>query len=158
AHVAVERAAQGEAGVEAAVADALVHPGGDAVLQGEVEPRMALEEGAYERPEPDADRIEDRADARLAGEMAFELLRHLAEVGRLRDHRLGVWKQCFAGLGEPNAAGAALEELELELLLERLDLSAHRRLADVEQRGGLREMPLLRDDHERAQQVELHVR
>src|SRR5205807_4901567 len=100
AHVAVELIAERKARVEAAVAYALDHPGGDAVLQSEIDPGMALEERVDQRTETDAGRIEDGADARLAGEMAFERLGRLAELGGLRDDRLGVRKQRLARLGE----------------------------------------------------------
>jgi hypothetical protein len=74
-----------ESSIEAAVAHMLDRPGRNAVLQLDLEPGVKVEYRAHELPEPDERRIEDRSYARLAGELASQVLRQIAEfAGRAR--------------------------------------------------------------------------
>jgi len=61
-----------------------------------------------------------------------------------------------AGVGQGDPAGAPLQQGGAEFLLERLDLGAQGRLAQVEALGGPAEISLLGDRHEVAQLAELH--
>jgi hypothetical protein len=59
-----------------------------------------------------------------------------------------------AGLGERERAVAALEQRHAELVLELLDLAAHRRLGEVELLARLGERQVARRGLEAHQQVE----
>jgi len=53
----------------------------------------------------------------------------------VREDRGGLGREVAAELGEDDAAAAALEERLAELVLERVDLAAERRLRDAEPAG-----------------------
>ena len=59
-------------------------------------------------------------------------------------------------LGEHDAAAAALEQRLAELVLERLDLAAQRRLRDAQSLGGARDVLLLRHRDEVLQLLQAH--
>src|SRR5689334_3997168 len=70
--------------------------------------------------------------------------------------RLG--REVAPELGEHDAAAAALEQRLAELVLERLDLTAQRRLRDAESLGCARDVLLLRHGDEVLQLLQAHRR
>ena len=58
------------------------------------------------------------------------------------EHAPGVGEQLAAGHGQLHTAGRPLEQAHVELLLQRLDLAADRRLADVQPLCGTGQVPL----------------
>lgn len=63
----------------------------------------------------------------------------------------------LAGGQEPHAAGRALEERRAELVLERADVAADRRLRDAEALRGAAHVPFFRDGHEVLDLREAHA-
>ena len=68
-----------------------------------------------------------------------------------------LFREHLARQRELGAARGPLEQLHAELVLERLDLLAQRRLADAERFGGLREIRCGRDGQKVAEMPEFHA-
>lgn len=76
----------------------------------------------------------------------------LRQAPRQRDQR-------FPFAGRARALAGAFQQLDAELLLQRLDLRGQRRLGDAEAGGGAAEMPFLGDGEEMAEaadETEIH--
>ena len=95
----------------------------------------------------DADELGIRygAHAYAADDLALDRAGAAAQRLRGVDHLLGRGKQLAAGGREHHAAGNAFEQRDAELVFERLDLGADRRLADVQPLGGAGEVAELGD-------------
>ena len=76
----------------------------------------------------------------------------------LAQDELGMAIQRRAGLGGRDAALGAHEQLLLELVFERDQLLAQRRLGDVKHFGGLRQAADIDDLHEVLESSQVHVR
>jgi hypothetical protein len=75
-----------------------------------------------------------------------------------RQQRAAVIEQRLPGRGQPRRPLVPLEQLNLELLLERADLPGKRRLGDMQRPRGAAEVQLLGDRHEvtHLSQVQVH--
>ena len=73
------------------------------------------------------------------------------------EDRGGLRREVATELGEHDAAAAAFEQLLAELVLERSDLSAQRRLRDMEPLGRTRDVLLLRHRDEVLQLLQAHA-
>lgn len=128
----------------------------DLVLQHDLEQRMALDGARQELRQPHEIGIGNRADLHLAGELAFDGMRGIAQALRRRQHALCVRQQLATRRRQRHARGRALEQRHTELVLDGLDLCRQGWLADVELVGGAGEMAGLRHRDEALQLVELH--
>jgi hypothetical protein len=63
-------------------------------------------------------------------------------------HRAGLGEQRAAGVGQLNATGLAVKQLNVKLSFHRLDLLAQRRLLHAELFSGSRYVPFLGDRNE----------
>jgi hypothetical protein len=128
------------------------------LLELEDEPRVVAAD-RLEEPIPDSLRVfvGEEADPDLTGEAAGADLRHAPEVGcvveQLRRHREELGSRTRQG----NGFARALEQLDTELTLERLDLLADRRLGDVQLVRGAPEVQLASDLDEVFELPELHA-
>ena len=141
-----------EAQVEGALADRLDLRHRRHLMQGQADQRKALavavDDGGEQRRERGR---EGEADAQLAGLAAFgPARRHGGLLGQRQDAP-GVVEEQSARLRQAHPALAALEQLRAQLRLQRLDLLAQRRLADVQALGGAGEVQFLGDGDEIAQ-------
>ena len=121
--------------------------------QLKLDARIEVDELVDARGEPgraDADR---RRDAQRAGRLAARIDELRAHVLELQDDVARRAHQKLAFLGQDQAARVAVEERRAELLFERAHLTAHRRLAHVEQLAGARERAFLGGGVEDAQLV-----
>src|SRR5699024_6374088 len=73
------------------------------------------------------------------------------------EHAPGRRHQGLTGRGQRDVAARAVEELGAELLLQRRDLAAQRRLGQMQGGGGLREMAGGGDLDEAGQLFEIHA-
>jgi hypothetical protein len=71
--------------------------------------------------------------------------------------RAGLGEEAPAGLGGNERVRAAVDQVGAELLLERADLLAQRRPADVEARRGTTEVPFVDDRHQVPHEVQVEV-
>ncbi len=101
-------------------------------------------------------RVRDRADARAADDFAADRARMAAQRLRAGDDALGVGQELAPGRRQHHAARRPLEQRDAELVLQRLDLRADGRLADVQLLGGPRQLAEFGDRRKAAQLVELH--
>jgi hypothetical protein len=69
---------------------------------------------------------------------------------------LGLGEEALTIRSQAHATGRALEELEIELILDRLDVSAHGRLTQVQEPRRARDASLARHDHERLELIAVH--
>ena len=76
----------------------------------------------------------------------------------LGEHRAGVAQEGRAGRRQLDSPARAGEQRAAQLLLQRADLLAERRLGDVQARGGAAEVQLLGDGDEVTQLAEFHER
>jgi hypothetical protein len=103
-------------------------------------------------------RIGQAADAQARGGLGAGAARRLLCDLGVAQHAPRLLEEGAAGTREGDAALAAIEELDPELLLELADLLAHRRLGDVQTLRCLAKVQLLRDGDEVPQMPELHRR
>ena len=94
--------------------------------------------------------IGHRAHAHAADHLALDRARAAAQRLRGIEDLLGGGQELAARGRQHHAARDALEQRDAELVLERLDLRAHRGLADVQPLGGARQMTELGDGSEAA--------
>jgi hypothetical protein len=66
-------------------------------------------------------------------------------------------KEGLAGVGQCDRAAVASEQRESQVSLEQPDLFGERRLGDVQQLGGVREVQLLGDGDEVPQVAQMHL-
>ena len=115
-----------DAEVVVAAEDAAHHLGGGALLEGEADCRVALEEpGEALRKPAGADRVQegDADPAALGGDGPFGLRDGVAEVV---EDAFGASDEAPSGLGQADVPADALEEQDADLLLEAGDLSGDR--------------------------------
>ena len=94
----------------------------------------------------------------VAGDGAAERGDVLSGLLDLAEHPAGVGKQRAAGLGEVDAAVAAVEQRGAGVGLERLDLHGDRGLGDPHRPRGVGERSALDDGDEGAQLGDVHAR
>ena len=93
----------------------------------------------------------DGGHLELAGMEAADRVQHVAGLRLGGRQALADGEQRLAGVGQLDAAAATVEQLDLEIVLERLDLAGHRRLADAQGLGGGGEPALAGDRMEGAE-------
>ncbi|KAG1392470.1 hypothetical protein G6F59_014589 [Rhizopus arrhizus] len=91
------------------------------------------------------------APLRLA--QASRAFQHFLQAGGQQPRLL---QQKAPGFGQPQGTGGAFEQLHAQFFLELADLTAERRLGDVQPGGGTREAAFFRHGLEVAQVSELH--
>src|SRR5690348_3577958 len=106
--------------------------------------------------EPRELRVTDRAEPHPAGHFTAQGERLAAECLRGGECSLRFRQQLAAGSGQRHAACTALEQRDVELVLERLDLRRQRWLADMKPLGGTRQLAELGDCRESLKLVQLH--
>ncbi len=147
----------GERDVDRAVLQPLQQAGRVRLLEVQTDRRMRAVEGADRRRHRRGQRGRDQPDAQLgrapAGQRAGRLAGALGRAQRVQ--RLG--QEGRARLRQRHAARRALEEPHAQLVLERTDLRAERRLRDPQLARGLREARGAGDGREVAQVAELHA-
>ena len=109
----------------------------------------AVERGPQAPGDPDAD------DARAA---AFETLRRFDKLVGDRAEAAGLVEQQRAAIRQLDALRPADEQLGADFAFELLNLTAERRLGDVQPAGGIREAELFGDHDKRAHVPEVHRR
>ena len=102
-------------------------------------------------------RIEDRAELEVAGRLAAQVQRGMFQVLHRADDLLGLGEEAPPRRRQRHSRRRPLEQRNAELLLQRLDVAGHCRLAQMEGLGRARQMSRLRDGDERTQVVEVHV-
>ena len=107
-------------------------------------------------PQADGLGIAHGADAQGAGNLAGEPGGGVPELVGRGQGLERARQQLLAGGGEDHAARRALEQLQLELRLERLDLPAEGRLADVQALGGPGQMAEFGHRDKGSDLVQLH--
>ena len=83
-----------------------------------------------------------------------EIVKGAAGLLALAEDAVAVAEQQVAGLGELGLAAAPIEQRNVQLLLQILDLQAHRRLGHIEAVGRLLEAALTGDGPQNAQLIE----
>ena len=107
--------------------------------------------------ETDECRIRQRADPHVAGDGAFHRAGLAVQRRRVGEDFGGFRKQPLAGGRQRHSRRTALEELHAELVLQRLDLGAERRLAQVQPLGRPGEVAEFGDRGKTAKLIELHI-
>ena len=120
---------------------------GKALAERLDEPRERLEHG-------DGPGEGDPDLAGLAPGRAPDLV---ARVVELREDRAGLLQEEAPRLREPDAPPVPFEQRRAQLVLDRLDLLAERRLAHVQAARGPAEVELLGDGDEVAQLADVHA-
>ncbi len=144
-----------ERGVEPALAQAGDERRDRELLRLQRDPRVALAERPHERRHDEVRDRGEEADAQLPLLTARRAAHRRDRPVRLRQDGPRLAQQHLADAGERRAAGAALEQRDAELELERPHLLRQRLLGDVEPGGGAREAARLGDGDERAQLPQL---
>ena len=129
---------------------------GQALLQLQADLRMPLGQLHQHVAQPQRHRIDHRAEAHQPLRRAADLLGGRADAGGGVQRALGLVEQAPAGLGQLHAARRALEQLDAELVLQRLQLCADGRGAGEYALGRLGQVAFLRDGGEGLQLIELH--
>ncbi len=96
------------------------------------------------------------ADAQHADLAACDPLQFLGQRLRDRQHLACPRQQRVTCVGERHRAPRAHEQLHAQLLLQRADLLAQRRLGDVQPQRRASEVQFLGDGHEVTQVAQLH--
>ncbi len=125
--------------------------------EGEVDARKLLREPPRECGQETVRRrahAPDREVSHRAGRDAPRVVSGLVDVGEDRACPLEVGP---AGLGEVDAAGGAVEQLDAELGFQLADLLGERRLGHVEPLGGATEVTLLGHRHEVPKVAQIHM-
>ena len=146
-----------ESGIQFAVAHLGERGAGDFVVQLHLQHGVAFDRGAQEFADADQFGIGQRTHAHFARHFALERAGVVAHGLGLGQNPLRVGEQTPAGEGKFHAAGRALEQGQFEFLLERLDLPAHRRLAEMQLFRGTGQVTRLGDGDKTAQLVKLHA-
>ena len=151
--VGLRRAAQADRDVGLAHREVELLVGQD---QLDAHVRVEVEELADALREPDRAEPDGRRHLEVAGRPLARL--DEARPGGLEAHAhvAGGAEQEVALLGQDQPAGVAVEQRRLELALERADLPAHRRLAEVEIVAGAGEAAGFRDGVEDPNLVPVH--
>jgi hypothetical protein len=144
----------------ASLAIRVPQPAGESMQHSQIDVRVLAVEGDQEARQ--VDRLErlHRADGQGAAQASSQLGDRVAR-GRSGGQRVARLREQHApGVAERDVLGAALEQLDAELALERADGCGHRRLHDAEPVGGPREAALLghRDEVVEVAQRHLHIR
>ncbi|MNY48640.1 hypothetical protein D3C86_1839890 [compost metagenome] len=98
------------------------------------------------------------ADLQLADLAALCAARHVDRLVQLRQHLARLGQEQPADLAQRHAPVGTLEQAHAQLVLQRLDLLAQRRLGDAQLQGRATEVQLLGDGDEIAQVAEFHGR
>jgi hypothetical protein len=117
---------------------------------------MPLPQPGDQRAETAQERIGIDAEVKPPGDAAAELAREACELHRRAQHAFGALGQPAARLRELETTVRAREQLDLQEGLQRADMGAGRRLADVQALRRPREMALLSDRDERPQLGQVH--
>ena len=80
----------------------------------------------------------------------------IEHVAAGRQDVLCSWQQILPQPGQTDTTGTALEQRHAHIFFQRLDLRRYCRLAQMQQLGRLRQVPLLGDRDKRAQLVDFH--
>ena len=126
--------------------------------QVQVDRRMEVDEFVHARRQPCGAEADGGLDPEGAGRFLGGLAQPRGRSVELDQHLVGGAEQFLALLGEDQAAGVAVEKGNAEILFERADLPAHRRLAHGEALAGMGERAGLRRRVEYAQFVPVHRR
>ena len=144
------------AGVEAPFAHALERLAGYLVRDRKLEPRMHSKRRRQHATQPDGLGIAHSADTQGARDLPGHPRGGVPEcIGRGQGFERAR-QQLPAGGGEDHAARRTLEQLEFEKRLERLDLPAEGRLADVKALGSPGQMAEFGHRDKGSDLVELH--
>ena len=119
--------------------------------------RIKFEELAEARGEPTGAEAEGRGDAQFPVRLFATVHQAAAHSVELEHDVLHRAEQQFALLGQDEAARVAVEQRGLEFLLERADLPAHRRLAEIENLSGMGEGAGIRRCLKNPQLVPIHL-
>ena len=98
----------------------------------------------------------DEADPQPPGLAGVDPARGGDRAVELGEHRPGVAQERLAGRRQLDPPARAGQQREPELVLQRPDLLAERRLGDVQPRGGAPEVQLLGDGDEITQLAKFH--
>ncbi len=135
AHGGVREITVVEAGVQCPVAHFFESSAGDLVMQFDLEKRKPLGRQGQEVGKADEPGIGQGSDADMAGDRALHGTCLPVQRGRIRQDLGRFREQALAGGCQCHPGRAALEELYAKLVLERLDLRAQCRLAQVQPLG-----------------------
>src|SRR5262249_16149142 len=124
--------------------------------QVDVDVGIDLEELAHPRRQPGRPQRHGRGDLELALGLVLALGQLRPRHRQLGEDLMSRAVEQLALLGQDQAAGVAVEQRDLEALLERADLAAHRRLAEIERFAGMGEAAGLGDGVEDPELVPVH--
>jgi hypothetical protein len=123
-------------------ADASIEALGDDIgqrrLDRDLEPDFGIgrEEARHDRSEDELRRRRQHRQAQRAGRPIAEGIDRFERRGEIVEHRPQPFHQKLAGIGQPDAAGGAVEQPQAEPLLELADRLAQGRAGDAEMVGG----------------------
>jgi hypothetical protein len=122
--------------------------------QGEVDPRSRRPEAANYLGQAAVERRGHEAEREAPATGVAQPLGHRPDLLDALEDLERLLVDEAASLGQAKRPELTLDQLDAEFLLELLDLSAERRLGDVQPLGGPGEAPLAHDRHEVAQVTE----
>jgi hypothetical protein len=158
-HDALRRRAHHKREIHVAAFESAVMLGKVELLELEDETRMmAVDRGEKAISHPLRVLVGEEADPDLAGEATSADLSQALDVRGVVEQLSGEGHQFCSWTRQGHRFARALEQLDAELSLERLDLLADGWLGDVELLRGAPEMQLARDSDEVLELAEFHFR
>ena len=127
-----------------------------AFKQADFDARMTPQIAHQEWGKKILDHLWGGADAQRSHLPAFKSTRPLADQVGIRQQAATAPEQVLSRRCQPDAPADAIEELQVQFVLQRADLPRRRRLRQVQPLGGAREPAVVDDGNESAQVAELH--